>query len=586
MIGASRRYVLLAVCTLLSLAFIVTAGPSALPAPIAQAPAASAPASLVTQSLSFTASDGTVLHASVAGSGNLDPRPLIVEDSPYAPAASTLSWAGPQFNLVELQWRGTGLSGGSLDSTGTEDQTDLSQFLGWACTQPWSNGDIGLYGFSASAIAVYNAMHLTLPCVKTTALMAGTTDLYRDLLNIGGIPNIAAGIFVEAAIGAETLANGLTRLEQEPSTIPAAAMGYVSSGLQVLTNQTEDAFWQQRTFQGDLDQIPILADTSFYDVEPDGPFAAFNATKQYGSHLLVYGAHDGFPAGLPGPFPQYQNWFAHYLLGQPLSADNGPVVSAYVGNGSRAQFLAGNVTHFTGTTWPLDGTSWTDLYLSGARASSVTSLNDGSLSTQPASAAVQRYPFLPSEVTETDLHNTALVDSELDSIGQALPELNDMALSDLTSLTYTSPPLSQPFTMVGPGTLDVTLASLEPVTDIYAVVADVAPDGTASPVATGALRTSFPNILPSCSLSDSRGQVVDPCNDYSKMSSAAPGTNRTYQVEILPTGNVFSAGSRIRLYILGTPLDQVPSLPGVNTVSLGGASGSQLVLPGLGSPQF
>jgi hypothetical protein len=49
---------------------------------------------------------------------------------------------------------------------------------------------------------------------------------------------------------------------------------------------------------------------------------------------------------------------------------------------------------------------------------------------------------------------------------------------------------------------------------------------------------------------------------------------------------VFSAGSRIRLYILGTPLDQVPSLPGVNTVSLGGASGSQLVLPGLGSPQF
>ena len=363
-------------------------------------------------------------------------------------------------------------------------------------------------------------------------------------------------------------------------------MGYVSSGLQVLTNQTEDAFWQQRTFQGDLDQIPILADTSFYDVEPDGPFAAFNATKQYGSHLLVYGAHDGFPAGRPGPFPQYQNWFDHYLLGQPLSADNGPVVSAYVGNGSRAQFLAGNVTHLTGTTWPLDGTTWTDLFLSSAHDSSVTSLNDGSLSAQPAGAARQSYPFLPSEVTETDLHNTALVDSELDSLGQALPELNDMALSNLTSLTYTSPPLLQPFTMVGPGAVDIKLSSLEPVTDIYAVVADVAPDGTAYPVATGALRTSFPNILPSCSLSDAQGQVVDPCNDYTAMSSAAPGTARTYQVELLPTGNLFSAGSRIRLYILGTPLDQIPSLPGINTVSLGGTSGSQLLLPGLGSPQF
>ena len=584
--GGRRRYSFPAAVAVVSVALIVTAGPNALAAPAAQTRAASATPSLVTQNLSFTASDGTVLHASVAGFGNLDPRPLIVEDSPYAPAASTLSWAGSQFNLVELQWRGTGLSGGSLDSTGTEDQTDLSQFLGWACTQSWSNGSIGLYGFSASAIVVYNAMHLTLPCVKTSALMAGTTDLYRDLLNIGGIPNIAAGIFVEAAIGAQTLANGLTRLEQEPSTIPAAAMGYVSSGLQVLTNPTEDAFWQQRNFQGDLDQIPILADTSFYDVEPDGPFAAFNATKQYGSHLLVYGAHDGFPAGLPGPFPQYQNWFDHYLLGQPLSADNEPVVSAYVGNGSRAQFLAGNVTHLTGTTWPLEGTSWTDLFLSSAHDSSVTSLNDGSLSAQPAAAASQSYPFLPSEVTETDLHNTALVDSELDSFGQALPELNDMALSNLTSLTYTSPPLRQPFTMVGPGAIDIKLSSLEPVTDIYAVVADVAPDGTAYPVATGALRTSFPNILPSCSLSDARGQVVDPCNDYTAMSNAAPGTARTYQVELLPTGNVFSAGSRIRLYILGTPLDQIPSLPGINTVSLGGTSGSRLLLPGLGSPRF
>ena len=51
-------------------------------------------------------------------------------------------------------------------------------------------------------------------------------------------------------------------------------------------------------------------------------------------------------------------------------------------------------------------------------------------------------------------------------------------------------------------------------------------------------------------------------------------------------GNVFSAGSRIRLYILGTPLDQIPSLPGVNTVTLGGTSGTRLILPGLGSPQF
>jgi hypothetical protein len=540
----------------------------------------------VTQSLSFKTSDGVVLHATVAGTGPLSARPLIVEDSPYAPAASTLSWAGPQFNLVELQWRGTGLSGGSLNATGSADQSDLSQFLGWACTQPWSDGSIGLYGFSASAIVVYNAMHLQLPCVKAAALMAGSTDLYKDLLDIGGIPNIAVGLFVVAAIGEPTLADGLTRFKTEPNTIPGTALGFVSVGADVLANSTDDAFWQQRTFQGDTDHIPILADTSFYDVEPDGPFAAFNATKTYGSHLLVYGAHDGSPAGYPGPFPQYENWFDHYLLGQPLSAANQPVVSAYLGNGSRAQFLSGNVTHLTGATWPLSGTAWSTLYLSAAHTSSVASINDGSLSTQYAGSGSQSYPFIPSEFTETDLHNTSVLDSELDEAGEALPELNNMSLSAATSLTYTSPALTKSWTMVGPGALDIDLSSVEPVTDIYAVVADVLPNGTAYPVATGALRTSFPDIDQGCSLRDNQGDVVDPCNDFSHTSDASPGKLRQYQVELLPMGNVFAPGSRIRLYLLGTPIDQIPSLPGLNTVALGGTANSRLLLPGLGAPQF
>jgi predicted acyl esterase len=548
--------------------------------------ASSSSSALVSQALSFTASDGTVLHATVAGAGSLSPRPLIIEDSPYAPAVSTLSWVGPQFNLVELQWRGTGLSGGSLDATGSEDQSDLSEFLGWACTQPWSSGSIGLYGFSASAIIVYNSMHLQLPCVKATALMAGTTDLYRDLLDIGGIFNVAAGAYVEVAIGEGTLTDGETRFETEPATIPDAALGFVTAGADVLSNPTESAFWQQRTFQGDLDHIPILADTSFYDVEPDGPFAAFNATKAYGSHLLVYGAHDGSPAGYPGPFPQYENWFDHYLLGQSLSAANQPVVSAYLGNGNRAQFLSGNVTHLTGSTWPLAGTNWTSLYLSATRNTSVSSLNDGSLATAPSTGAAQIYPFVPSELTETDLHNTSVLDSELDDAGEALPELNDMSLSGPTSLTYTSPPLAKSWTMVGPGALDIDLSSVEPVTDIYAVVADVWPNGTAYPVATGALRTSFPDVEASCSLRDTQGDVVDPCNDYTHASDDFPGTVRKYQVELMPMGNVFSAGSRLRLYILGTPLDQMPSPPGVNAVTLGSASGSRLLLPGLGTPQF
>ena len=178
-------------------------------------------------------------------------------------------------------------------------------------------------------------------------------------------------------------------------------------------------------------------------MEPRGPFLAYQATRQYGSHLLVFGAHDGFPKGTPGPFPQYQNWFDHHLLGQPLSAANTPPVSLYLGNGSREQFLAGNVTHLTGTNWPLPGTRWERLYLASARSGSAHSLNDGTLSLQPQTASVtQAYPFLPSLATETDLHTVGVIGpGGLDQLASILPGLTTTQLTEPTSLTYTTPPL-------------------------------------------------------------------------------------------------------------------------------------------------
>jgi len=544
---------------------------------------------VVTQSLSFATSSGVVLHATVGGYGSLAGRPLIVEDSPYSPDVRSLAWVGQDFNFLELQWRGTGLSQGSLDAAGPLDQSDLSQFLGWACNQPWSNGRLGLYGFSASAVVAYNAMHLPLPCVKAAALMAGTTDLYRDLLYIGGVLNSAAGAVVEATIGGTTLTGGATRVGTDPGSVPASAAGFFSTPIDVLGHPTEDGYWDQRAFQGDASHVPVLADTSFYDVEPSGPFAAFEATRRYGSHLLVCGAHDGFPTGTPGPFPQYLNWFEHYLVGQPLTPANQAVVSVCVGNGSREQFLAGDLTRVTAPGWPLAGTQWSSLYLSAASTGSVRSLNDGSLALQtPAGQVNQPYPFAPSPATETDLHNIATVaGSGLDQAAGMAPAITDMQLSDPTSLTYTSPPLTKALTAVGPGSVDVFMSSSQPVTDIYAVIADVWPNGTAYPVATGALRTAFPNVDAARSLVDAKGDIVDPFNLYSSQTPAPLGATREYHVEILPMGNTFAVGHRLRLYVLGTPFDQMPAPPGIDIVSLGGGTASRLLLPSLnGAPAF
>ncbi len=551
---------------------------------MATRPADAAAPKFASEAISFRSFDGTVLHAAVGWYGELKPRPVIVEDGPYSSPVNTLSWLGPAYNVVELQWRGTGLSAGALDTTGPNDQRDLSSFLGWACRQPWSNGRLGVYGFSASAIVAYNSMHLPMPCVKAFSLMAGSVDLYRDLLDIGGIPNLGAGAFVEAAIGGTTLLSGTKRLETAPQTIPQTLAAYPAAALDVLGNPTEDGFWRQRTFRGDRDRIPILADTSFYDVEPRGPFLAFRQTEKYGTHLLVDGAHDGHPAGTPGPFPQFRNWFDHYLRGLPLSTANRPKVSLYASDGSREQFLADHVTHLTGSRWPLPGTRWTPLYLSPARSHSVGSINDGSLTLgRPTGSTVQSYPYLPSEPTETSVHTIGVIaGAGLDQAAQVVPAITDLSLSAPTSLTYTTPPLRHAVTAVGPAAADIWLSSLAPVTDLYVVLADVRPDGQAFPVGTGALRTAYPSVDVARSLTDRHGQIVDPYNRFAVRDPAAPGAMRRYQVELLPIGNHFAAGDRIRVYILGAPAEQLPSPAGVDSVRVGGLDASDLLLPTVG----
>ena len=550
---------------------------------------ATAHAATVSQPVQFEASDGALLHADVAGEGDLHARPLIVEFTPYGPACCGTSF-GPEYNSVQVHVRGTGLSTGTWTAVGPRDQQDVSEFLAWACHQPWSNGHIGLWGFSASAIAIYNSLHLPLPCVDSASLMAGTADLYRDLLNPGGIPNLGPGAVVATGVGAPLIANGLSALLGGRSPLPAlqSGLGFMGTILQILAHTTEDQFWLDHTQRPGPNTFPILADTSFYDPEARGPFESFKLLRATnpGSHLLVFGAHDGFPATTPGPFPQYKRWFDHYLLGVDNGINHDPVVQLLVGNGSREALLSGNLTHVDASDWPVPGTRWQRLYLDPARSGTALSLNDGSLrGARPAARTAQAYPAVSSLATATDPHTT----STLAGVGAAplsfgtlfslVPSLTQMNLAEPISLSYTTAPFRAPVNVVGPGSLDVFVATALPESDLHAVIADVWPDGRAFAVGVVRLRTSFPDIDLSRSVIDSHGEVVQPYGVYSAKRPAVPLQTREYHVEFWPIGNRFQTGHRLRVYLVGTSAYMLPALPGLNVVSIGGATPSRLLLP-------
>lgn len=541
-----------------------------------------APAAPVTQSLRFTTSDGIELEVKVGGlgplvNGHLPPRPTIIEFTPYNQACCPPS-AGDAYNYAMVHIRGTGQSEGVFDALGDLTQRDVAEVTGWACQQPWTDGRLGLYGFSASAITIYNSLHHELPCVEAAVLGSGTFELYRDLLYPGGVPNLVPGIGVLVGIGGPALAEEIGELaggNPDLASLLATFGGMADVGLDYLGHPTLDSWWQERGFRGDVNDLPILMVAGFYDVESRGAFQAFQELRGDGAHLRVVGAHDGVPVGSGGSDDDRRRWFDRHLLGLDNGVDDEPVVEMWMSNGDREDMLAGDFVTAAAADWPAPGTTWTSWYLDPARSGSATSLNDGTLAlTAPGAESFQPYVSLPSLPFASDPHTISLLGFFNDS-----PTLTDMTTVEPLGLSYTTDPLPEDVVAAGPASLEVALSSLLPETDIYAIVSDVWPDGTAHPVATGRLRSSFPHIDESRSLKDVEGNVVQPYGRYDAKDPAAVGESRRYHVELWPIGNRFQAGHRIRLHIVGASAFSLGAVPSLNTVKLGGATPSRLLLP-------
>lgn len=536
-----------------------------------------APANAATITERFTASDGVALQTTLTGADPLAPRATVVEFTPYGRSGASFN-AGPSFNHLLVQIRGTGDSNGSFDGLGPRTQRDVQEVLGWACRKSWSNGSLGLNGFSASAITVYNSLHLELPCVKGAVLKSGTHELYRDLFYPGGVFNVVPGAGVMALIGAPALAQAADR---DPATGAAVVAGLFGSGLEGLRRPTLDGWWRERGFRGNVNDIPVLAVNGFFDVESRGAFEGYQELRGDGAHLIVVGAHDERPAGTDGGAGKMRAWFDRYLRGVDNGVEDHPRVQMLLADGDRKAHAAGRFVRRDADDWPVPGTRWRAFALSAKRSGSARSLNDGSLVDAPPLLPVkQAYLAVTSLPTATDVPNAAIVDGGGASpLTSALPLLSDMRLAEPLGLSYTTAPLPADLDAAGPGSLEVTLSSTAVSTAIWAIVSDVGPDGVAHPLTVGRLNTDFPDVDPARSRRDAAGNVVQPYGRYDVKRPATPLVSRRYQVELWPIGNRFKRGHRIRLHLVGPSAASAPIVPALNSVTVGGPQPSRLLLP-------
>lgn len=138
--------------------------------------------------------------------------------------------------------------------------------------------------------------------------------------------------------------------------------------------------------------------------------------------------------------------------------------------------------------------------------------------------------------------------------------------------------------LAGPASLELALTSVVPESDLWVVVSDVHPDGSAHPMATGRLRTTYPDLVPERTRTDAAGAVIQPYADHSVKRAVPSGQEHRFHVELWPIGNRFKQGHRLRVHVVGASLFSLPTATGPQLVRVGGSDGGSVlrvpVLPG------
>jgi predicted acyl esterase len=585
------------------------------------------------------ARDGTLLAAMVrppAGRTLAEgPFPTLVEYSGYAvadpdnPQPSSLIASILGFATVGVNMRGSGCSGGVFDLFDLPTTADGYDVIETVAAQPWVKGNkVGMIGISFPGISQLFVGGARPPHLAALAPLSVIADIYRA-------PGFPGGIFNNGF--AETwLQERSDDAEPAPEGGQAWAVKRVNEGdetcraNQRLRLQTQDPlevtranpFYTPRLMDNrspinwvaDI-EVPTFLSSAWQDEQTGGDFASMLSRlpkRRDVKITVINGVHSSTlePAIL-------FNWAAFLDLyvaervprASVLRAIAPVVYSEILGPGTPRPPLPAD--RFAGIT---DYEQALALFESDPRVRVL--MENGAGSPMPGLPAptfelgFSKWP--PREVRPTKWYlgdrgtltrtRPGGGDRGVDAYrpdpdsrpGQTIPgqgQSESWAIMppydwrpyvDGTAVGYTSAPLAEDTTIVGPSSLGLWLRSSAADTDLQVTLSEVRPDGLEAYVQNGWLRASHRKL-------SRRSTVLEPRPTHLE-KDAAPlpaGEFVKVRVGLFAVSHVFRAGSRIRISIEAPGGDRTrwrfdtPSTGGavVNEIAWGKAHPSRLVLP-------
>ena len=96
-------------------------------------------------------------------------------------------WVPNGYVCIRVDGRGVGNSPGLQAPFSVQEAQDYYDAIEWAGTQPWSNGNVGLWGMSYLAITQHTVASLQPPHLKAMIALGTDSDLYNEALYGGGL---------------------------------------------------------------------------------------------------------------------------------------------------------------------------------------------------------------------------------------------------------------------------------------------------------------------------------------------------------------------------------------------------------------
>lgn len=154
--------------------------------------------------------------------------------------------------------RGSALSGGCLNFGGRLDQDDAFELVEWLGSRPWSNGRVGMTGYSYDGTTAWAAAVAAPPSLKTIVPVAGISDWYSYNFRRGVplahgpvfnayYPSITEHVYLGSRAEDWALAQASRGCAERPGTY---AHGFVT-----YADGDHDAWWDERDFRAQADRI-------------------------------------------------------------------------------------------------------------------------------------------------------------------------------------------------------------------------------------------------------------------------------------------------------------------------------------------